>query len=111
MAVVFGLAWGTPGLLAACSPSSHTLPEHCGSSAPSEHCDEMQGTGEAVCVLHHANQDVRKANDPTPSVGGTVASGIRSEEPIVARAPSIVFSRRADHRAVRRHAHVGVWLE
>lgn len=113
VAVVFGMSWGAPVLQAFCTPTGHTGPNHCGSSPAAEHCCERDPSP-AVCGSHYARQDLLLAKTPTPepSFGGASLNGFISAP---AMGPSFVtsipLSRRAIRRAVRRHVHVGVWLE
>lgn len=111
MAVVFGMVWATPVLQAVCSPSPHTLPEHCGTSVPSEHCDEMEGMEATLCVPHRARQDFRKTNDWVAWGGEAIAAENREEGAPEIQGFSVVLPRRTSPRVGRRHAHVGVWLE
>lgn len=113
LAVLFGVAWGTPLVQATCLSAG----SHCGSSVPAEHCDREQGTASAVCVTHHASQDLRVARIPSvePLLGdGAAAGGLPSGSAVAPRSISpfvLVSARRTVRRAVRSRAHVGVWLE
>ena len=111
LAVVFGLAWGAPVAEATCMSAGSSMPDHCGSSAPAEHCEGTQGAVSSVCITHHASQDLRTAKDVEPVAGDVAAERGRTQRPTEATITSIAGPRRAVDRAVRRHAHVGVWLE
>ena len=111
LAVVFGLAWGAPVVQATCMSAGSSMPDHCGTSAPAEHCEGAQGAVSAVCVTHHASQDLRKSRDVEPVEGDAAVERDRTRRPTAASGTSIQLSRHAVDRAVRRHAHVGVWLE
>jgi hypothetical protein len=86
---------------------------HCGQMADERHCDGEKGAASAVCVSHHASQDLRVAPGPTvdPPVGGSSSGLVRAPTLGGRIVTSNPLSRRVVSRAVRRHAHVGVWLE
>ncbi len=110
LAVVFGLAWSAPVVQAVCVPAGPGSSSHCGTSESAEHCERAQGAVSAGWAAHRANQELRTTTDVEPSPAGEEGTGsVRLAQ--TASTTSIPLSRRAVHRAVRRHAHVGVWLE
>ena len=112
VALLFVLGGGVP-TTAACMLSGGMSAEHCAGMQDGRHCDGERGGASAVCVSHHASQDLRVAPGPTvdPPVGGS-SSGLDRAPTLGGRiVTSNPLSRRAVDRAVRRHAHVGVWLE
>jgi hypothetical protein len=111
VALLFVLGGGVP-TAAACMPGMMSA-KHCGQMADGRHCDGERGAASAVCVSHHASQDLRMVPGPTvdPPVAGASSGLVRAPTLGDRIVTSNLLSRRVVDRAVCCRAHVGVWLE